>query len=238
MARSLKVRDAAKAEFGAHSESREIIAVTSPPVYILRAKCRSGMAQFRRPDRLSAKKGGMNVNNRRLIGAGPLGGPNYHSGWRMLATGIAVLLPLAVLSGTEQARADALPSNCTASGATVTCTYSSGSEGTFTVPTVVSSIHVVAVGAGGGSTLGGRGAPGAQVTADLSVKPGSTLYAEVDIGGGPGGANGAGGGGESDLRSCSIAAQNCPPLGTPFDPRLIVAGGGGGAGAAGGGGDG
>jgi Fibronectin type III domain len=178
------------------------------------------------------------VNNRRLIGAGPLGGPNYHSGWRMLATGIAVLLPLAVLSGTERARADALPSNCTASGATVTCTYSSGSEGTFTVPTVVSSIHVVAVGAGGGSTLGGRGAPGAQVTADLSVKPGSTLYAEVDIGGGPGGANGAGGGGESDLRSCSIAAQNCPPLGTPFDPRLLVAGGGGGAGAAGGGGDG
>ena len=167
-----------------------------------------------------------------------MSGPNSRSGWRLLATGFVLLLPLAVLSGTGQARADALPSNCTASGATVTCTYSAGSEGTFSVPTVVSSVHVVAVGAGGGSTLGGRGAAGAQVTADLSVKPGSTLYAEVDIGGGPGGANGAGGGGESDLRSCSVAAQNCPPLGTPFDPRLIVAGGGGGAGAAGGGGDG
>ncbi len=178
------------------------------------------------------------MNNRRLAGTGPLGGPISRSGWRLLATGIAALLPLAVLSGTEQARADALPSNCAASGATVTCTYSAGSEGTFTVPSSVSSIHVVAVGAGGGSTLGGRGAPGAQVTADLSVTPGSTVYAEADIGGGPGGANGAGGGGESDLRSCSVTDQNCPAVGTLADPRLIVAGGGGGAGAAGGGGNG
>jgi hypothetical protein len=145
---------------------------------------------------------------------------------------------LALLSGAGQARAGTLPPNCTAAGATVTCTYSAGSEGTFTVPAGVSTLHVVAAGAGGGGTLGGTGGPGAQVTANLSVTPGSTLYAEVDIGGGPGGANGAGGGGESDLRSCSVTSPGCPAVGTAGDPRLIVAGGGGGAGAAGGGGNG
>lgn len=179
------------------------------------------------------------MNNRRLVGAGPLGGQISHSGWRLLAAGFALLLPLAALSATEQARAAALPSNCTASGATVTCTYNSGSEGTFTVPAAVSSIHVVATGSGGHTTFAGAGGSGAQVTADLGVTPGSTLYAEVDMGGGPGGADAAGGGGESDLRNCSITNPNCPPVGSRFnDPRLIVAGGGGGGGAAGGGGNG
>jgi Fibronectin type III domain len=170
---------------------------------------------------------------------GHLRGPISRSGWRWLAIGFVLLLPLALWSGAEQARAATLPSNCTASGATVTCTFSAGSEGTFTVPTAVSTVHVVAVGAGGGGTLGGTGGPGAQVSADLSVTPGSTLFAEVNIGGGAGGADGAGGGGESDLRTCSITNPSCPGVGNPFqDPRLIVAGGGGGAGAAGGGGSG
>lgn len=179
------------------------------------------------------------MTSRSLVGVGPLRGPISRSGWRWLAIGFVLLLPLALLSGAEQARAATLPSNCTAAGATVTCTFSAGSEGTFTVPAAVSTVHVVAVGAGGGGTLGGRGGPGAQVTADLSVSPGSTLFAEVNIGGGAGGADGAGGGGESDLRTCSITNPACPAVGDPFqDPRLIVAGGGGGAGAAGGGGSG
>ena len=100
------------------------------------------------------------MDNRRLVGAGPSGSPISHSGWRLLATGFALLLPVAALSATEQARADALPSNCAASGATVTCTYNSGSEGTFTVPVAVSSIHVVATGAGGHTTFAGPGGPG------------------------------------------------------------------------------
>jgi len=179
------------------------------------------------------------VNTRRLVGAAPLGGPISHSGWRSLATGFVLLLPLAALSGAGQARAGTLPSNCAASGATVTCTYSAGSEGTFTVPAAISSVHVVAVGAGGNTTFAGTGGPGAQVTADLSVTPGSMLYAEVDIGGGPGGADGAGGGGESDLRTCSITNPSCPAVGSRFnDPRLVVAGGGGGGAASGGGGNG
>ena len=130
------------------------------------------------------------MNTRRLVGVGPLGGPISRSGWRLLATGFVLVLPLAALPGTEQARADTLPSNCAASGTTVTCTYSAGSEGMFTVPAAISSVHVVAVGAGGNTTFAGTGGAGAQVTADLSVTPGSTLYAEADIGGGPGGADG------------------------------------------------
>src|ERR1700733_14240725 len=137
-------------------------------------------------------QGGFHVTTRRLVSVGRLGGPisRFCRGW--IVIGFALLLPLAVLSGAKQAHAAALPSNCAASGTTVTCTFTAGAEGTFTVPNGVSNIHVVAVGAGGGGTLGGSGGPGAQVTAALSVAPGSTLFAEVAIGGGAGGADGAG----------------------------------------------
>lgn len=172
------------------------------------------------------------MNTIRLVGAGPLGGPISHSGLRLLTAGIAALLPLAALSGREQAWAGALPSSCAASGTTVTCTYTADLEGRFTVPRGVHHINVVAAGASGGSGRSWPGGAGAQVTAvGVIVTPGSTLYAEVDIGGGPGeGDTGRAGGGESDLRSCSITDPHCPAAGTGADPRLIVAGGGGGAG--------
>jgi hypothetical protein len=120
----------------------------------------------------------------------------------------------------------------------VTCTFSPGSEGTFAVPAGVTSVHVVALGGGGGSSLNASGGPGARVTSDLSVTPGSNLFVEVDIGGGAGdqahGTTGNGGG-ESDARTCSIANSTCPAVGSAHDPRLVVAGGGGGAGGVGGG---
>jgi hypothetical protein len=136
--------------------------------------------------------------------------------------------------------AAALPSGCVESGMTVTCTFSTaGSEGTFVVPAGVNSVHVVADGGGGGGSLGGSGGPGAQVSANLNVTPGSTLFTEVGIGGGAAGSfDAAGGGGESDVRTCSLADPNCPAVGSAQDPRLVVAGGGGGAGGAGGGGSG
>jgi hypothetical protein len=135
------------------------------------------------------------MKTRRVVGVGRLGGPISRFCWRRWITiGFVLLLALAVLAGAKQARASTLPSNCTASGATVTCTFSAGPEGTFTVPDGVSDIDVVAVGAGGGGTLGGSGGPGAQVTADLGVTAGSTLFAEVAVGGG------AGGGGRSRRR--------------------------------------
>ena len=66
-----------------------------------------------------------------------------------------------------------------------------GSEQTFTVPDGVTSLHIVAIGAPGGTggsragftANGGPGGNGGTVTADIPVTPGSTLYVEV---GGPG----------------------------------------------------
>ena len=134
--------------------------------------------------------------------------------------------------GVGQARAANLPSNCTQSGTTVACTFSPGPEGTFAVPAGVTSLHVVAAGEAGAFNIQGvAGGPGAQVTADLGVSAGSTLFVEVAIGGGTAGSSHAGrGGGESDLRTCSISDASCPALGTARDPRLLVAAGGGGAG--------
>jgi hypothetical protein len=115
-----------------------------------------------------------------------------------------------------------------------------GGEQAFVVPTGVSSIHVLAVGGSGGEgdLLGGAAA---EVSADLAVTPGQTLYVEVagigqDSGeGGAGGFNGGaaggsasgGGGGASDVRSLPRSAGLSP------DTRLIVAAGGGGGGGPG-----
>lgn len=109
-----------------------------------------------------------------------------------------------------------------------------GAEQTFKVPGGVTSIHVVAIGGGGGSSSGIGGVAG-QVTGDLTVTPGQTLYVEVgghgqDSGAGGfngGGSGGAGGGGASDVRTSPRSAGLSP------DHRLIVAAGGGGGGGAG-----
>ncbi|MFF7975659.1 hypothetical protein [Streptomyces sp. NPDC007905] len=97
----------------------------------------------------------------------------------------------------------------------------------------MTSIHVVANGAAGGfGATVSNGGPGTQVTADVPVTPGSTLYVEVGVGGGAGGsANGGAGGGESDVRTCSASSVSCVLTGVPAtDPRLLVAPGGGGGG--------
>jgi len=116
-----------------------------------------------------------------------------------------------------------------------------GAEQTFKVPGGVTSIHVVAIGGGGGSSSG-IGGVAAQVTSDLTVTPGQTLYVEVggrgqdggtgslggfNGGGNGGGSGGAGGGGASDIRTSPRSAGLSP------DHRLVVAAGGGGAGGAG-----
>ena len=153
---------------------------------------------------------------------------------------VATLLLLAYNANPAQAAAD-----CSTTSGTTTCTYgSTGAEDTFVVPEGVSTIHVVATGAPGG--VGNGGAPGglgAQVSADLAVSPGQTLY--VNVGGTPtggagcdgsaachGGFNGGGssssrrwGGGASDVRFVSRDQNN-----TLFS-RLIVAAGGGGGGS-------
>src|SRR3954452_2194934 len=177
----------------------------------------------------------------RAVGADPLGGPvvcRFH--WRWLAIALVPAVVLALLAACN-ARA-ALPSNCTQSVTTVTCTFSpTGSEQTFAIPAGVRSVHVAATGANGGTTFIGQGGAGAQVASDLAVTSGATLFVEINVGGGPSFGQGASGGGESDVRTCSAnapAGASCGTPGTAQDPRLIVAAGGGGGGLGGGAGSG
>ena len=171
---------------------------------------------------------------------------------RSLSLGVAVRLfaatvgALAVYVSAFATSAVALPPGCVQSANTVTCTFSStGSEQTFAVPTGVSSVSATAVGGRGATgagtdpgSSGGAGGFGAQVTGDLAVTGGETLYVEVagngagQTGGFNGGAGagaaacigGGGGGGASDIRTSSSSA------GGSSGSRLLVAAGGGGGG--------
>jgi Glycine rich protein len=139
--------------------------------------------------------------------------------------------------------------SASASGS-MTSTFTTPGESTFTVPAGVTTITVDATGGQGGggyTTPGGcEGGAGASVTGTLAVTAGEVLYVEVGgaggddwhgtsydggvNGGGAGGGDGAGyggggGGGATDVRTLSAAAGL-----TPTDSRLLVAGGGGGGG--------
>ena len=161
---------------------------------------------------------------------------------------VAAALLFAAVLAADPARA-ALPSNCAQTGTTVTCTYSyTGAEQAFTVPADVTSVHVVAVGAAGATTVfgGAPGGRGAVVSGDLSVTPADTLYVEVGgtavfdparcysfgpqvcVGGFNGGGSadffGAGGGGASDVRTVT----RTDTAGTLASRVLVAAGGGAG----------
>ena len=124
-----------------------------------------------------------------------------------------------------------------------TKTFSStGGEQAFVVPGGVHLLHVLLIGGSGGQGgVAAGGGAAAEVTADLEVTPGETLYIEVGgsgedsgeggeggfNGGAPGGGGtggGGGGGGASDIR---LLARS---LGLATDTRLVVAAGGGGGG--------
>jgi hypothetical protein len=168
----------------------------------------------------------------------------------LLVAGLSVVGPATTAS--------ALPSNCTQTGSTVNCSFSStGAEQAFTVPSGTSTVTISAVGAPGAvfgdfSTSGGAGGV---ARSTVSLSPGvSTLYVEVggaggrpgpcngingaesnggwNGGGGGGCENGYGGGGASDVRTVSCGSS-CATGGsaTSLDSRLVVAAGGGGAGA-------
>ena len=160
-----------------------------------------------------------------------------HSRWFVVAGSVVAAAGLGLL-GSAPARA--LPANCSQSGFTVTCTYTSGPN-SFTVPNGVGTVHVVAVGGKGADSytdavnhivFSAPGGYGARVTGDLTVNGGDTLWAvvggngEENVKGANGGGNsggfgiGGGGGGASDVRTSP----------TDLATRLIVAAGGGGAG--------
>jgi glycine rich protein len=130
-----------------------------------------------------------------------------------------------------------------------TATYVfTGTEQAFIVPAGVTTVHVVAVGAQGGTGFANPfgGAFGAESSADVPVTPGQLLYVEVGgMGGSPstatagaagfngggaggtggtGGSGGGGGGGASDVRTVARFA-----VGT-LNSRLVIAAGGGGSG--------
>lgn len=149
-----------------------------------------------------------------------------------------------------------------AEAATVTKAFSAtGAEQAFTVPAGVTSIHVVAVGAKGGTgtSAANPGGLGAVATADIPVAAGQKFFVEVGgngangnagqggaggfnggrLGGASGdvalGAGGGGSGGSSDLRTVSRTGSTT--LAT-MNSRIIVAGGGGASGGGTGGGSG
>ncbi len=113
---------------------------------------------------------------------------------------------------------------------------STGDEQTFVVPSGVHLLHVLLIGGSGGQGgVAASGGAAAEVTADLEVSPGETLYLEVAgsgedggeggfNGGASGGGGAGGGGGASDIRLLPRS------LGLSTDTRLVVAAGGGGGG--------
>jgi hypothetical protein len=113
-----------------------------------------------------------------------------------------------------------------------------GAEQSWTVPSGVTTIHVHLIGGRGASGGGYPGGVAHDVSGDLLVTPGSTIYVEVGgagightpgfNGGGARGIDGnlgtaAAGGGASDIRTISRSMSGT------LDSRLMVAGGGGGA---------
>jgi len=120
---------------------------------------------------------------------------------------------------------------------TQTTTITGSGQTPYAIPQGTVSLQVSVIGATGGSDGLGGDAPaassgdGAAVGATLSAPFGtSTLYAEVDVGGG-GAQFASPGGGASAIQTCSSSAAGCTDTADPSsDPRLVVAGGGGGGG--------
>src|SRR3954469_1144999 len=86
------------------------------------------------------------------------------SGWLPRSLGVAIVV-VCISGGLLSAGAvGALPSDCSRSGITVTCSYTSGTNA-FVVPSGVTTVHVVGIGGSGGSTLSVLGGHGARVSA-------------------------------------------------------------------------
>lgn len=163
---------------------------------------------------------------------------------RWLRTSAAVLLPATALSlvgFAAPAQAANPDEDCVLSGDAFACTLTyafTGAEQTLQVPSDVSSVEVVAVGAAGG-VGGSTPGRGAVVSGSLDVTPGATYYVVVggpgarsNTAGGGAGFNGggsatgdsstSGGGGATDLRTVAIGGAGS------LESRVLVAGGGGG----------
>jgi len=135
--------------------------------------------------------------------------------------GIGAVTVLAALALTVGGDASAAPPP------TDVVTFTTPGEHQFIAPPGSPMIHVVAVGqqGGAGAEGGGAGGRGAVVMADVTLNPGQSYFASVNVGGGSAGPQfgtaGGAGGGASDLRG---------PTTDSLLSRLVIAGGGGGGG--------
>jgi hypothetical protein len=179
----------------------------------------SGPAQCAPPLSSSSTK---TPDGRRIHRAPSSGGcqPSSHSWWIALFA----WLVLGNLSGMAQ------------SAAPVTFSYngtngSDGSAQTYTVPSGIYSLSVVAVGANGQDGVSGFGGQGGKVEALVRVTPGQMLT--ITVGGTPqtpsGGYNGGGSGGTSSgsNNGAGGGATDIRLNGNELTNRVIVAGAGG-----------
>jgi hypothetical protein len=160
-----------------------------------------------------------------------------------VAAGLA-LAGAVIPAGMGSAAAAALPSNCTQSNNTVTCTYGfTGAPVTWAVPAGVSSAALTLYGgngadadAAGSSTLVtagyGFGGAGAKVTGTVSVSGITSLTLNVAGGGQSTGEGGYGGGGSTYiLGTAGGGGGGATTVSDSAGRLLLVAGGGGGGGA-------
>ena len=94
----------------------------------------------------------------------------------------AVALAAAVAAAVAPAGSAFAAHSCTTAAGTTTCVFpSTGDEQMFIAPEGVTSVHVVARGAGGGTSVfgGAGGGRGAVVSGDLAVPGNHVLYVEV-----------------------------------------------------------
>jgi hypothetical protein len=175
-----------------------------------------------------------------------------------VAVGVSALYALALAGSAAAATPCGTNGGFSQSGTTATCTYTGANKYTFTVPSGVSSLDVIAVGADGGAGIfGGAGGAGASVE-DTAVPVGAyqnqALSVVVGGVGGPatgdffsgtvnGGAGGTpgGGGAGGDYPSGDPNAEADGGGGGGYSglfnpsssPLVIAAGGGGGGGGVG-----
>ncbi|MGH3176733.1 MAG: glycine rich domain-containing protein, partial [Streptosporangiaceae bacterium] len=157
-----------------------------------------------------------------------------------LAAGAVSTAALAVASpATAGAATTALPSGCIQSGQTVTCTYDTPGQQTFTVPAGVTAATFDLYGAQGGSGELGQapGGNGAHVHAILPLTPGQALQLMVggqgsdnETGGFNGGGSGTNTGNTSAASGGGGGATDIRQSGTSLANRVLVAAGGGGGG--------
>lgn len=155
-----------------------------------------------------------------------------------LAARLAVVVPLGMLAayGVGGSSAAALPSNCSQTGGTVTCTFGfTGTPATWTAPTGVKSAGLTMYGGSGAAGsgfvgAGGSGGAGAEVTGTVSLSGISSLTVNVAGGGGINGTGGYGGGGEAGNGGEYGGGGGGATTVSDSAGTLLIAGGGGGGG--------